>query len=475
MKTKSLYILAFTILVCWQITAQAETLTLENFLKQVQSQNQAVQSSQVLSEGAQLRFEEGNLALSPSLFANGQFITDRKKPQSPAFQGRRTDTQSYSIGLKKLFDFGLSAEVSYNLNHIQQFGTNPAIVPFPEVYITGASITLTQSLWRNGFGAETRANISLANSQAQAVSYENSFRVTALMTEAEITYWRLALARENTYALKDTLARATKIKDWSSNRYKLQLADRADLLQAEAAVLGRKLELKAAEDDERAATRAFNTARGIDSETVSEKLVGLDSKIINRLKLPNKRKIRDDLKAAMAKQNLAMAGSEAGRQANKPVLNVFVTAAANGRDPEFSNSFDESSSKKYPYAAVGMQFSMPTDFQVVKNNQLGHEMAVRAAQLGYQRLSFEQERFWEDLIVRFDDAKQRYNLSLEIEKSQKVKLEYEKERQNRGRSTTYQVLLFEQDFALSQLNRIKIQTELLGIYAQIKTFAESEA
>ena len=107
------------------------------------------------------------------------------------------------------------------------------------------------------------------------------------------------------------------------------------------------------------------------------------------------------------------------------------------------------------------------------NTRSGLNKDREAADLSYQRKVMDQEKEWVDLAKKFDEAKRRYKLILAIEHIQKEKSEYERDRLNRGRTTSIQVLTFEQDFRTSQLNRIQSQAEILNLVAQMKTFGGS--
>ncbi|MDH4225644.1 MAG: TolC family protein, partial [Deltaproteobacteria bacterium] len=98
---------------------------------------------------------------------------------------------------------------------------------------------------------------------------------------------------------------------------------------------------------------------------------------------------------------------------------------------------------------------------------------IAAADLNYRRKLFEAETDWRDLTQRFVEAMNRLKLAREIELSQKEKLEYERERLKRGRTTTSQVILFEQDNAVAQLTRLQAQLEALSVLATLKSFGET--
>jgi outer membrane protein TolC len=86
------------------------------------------------------------------------------------------------------------------------------------------------------------------------------------------------------------------------------------------------------------------------------------------------------------------------------------------------------------------------------------------------RKRFENDREWSDLGKKLEESKSRLELTQRIEKTQQRKLTAERERQSRGRSTMFQVMQCETDYASSQLNVIKNKAEILGIIARMKTF-----
>lgn len=52
----------------------------------------------------------------------------------------------------------------------------------------------------------------------------------------------------------------------------------------------------------------------------------------------------------------------------------------------------------------------------------------------------------------------------------KIKLDNERIRLRQGRATTYQVLLFEQDFSQAQAGRVLAATELIALKAQLNLY-----
>mgnify|MGYP000408522702 FL=1 len=449
-------------------------LTLEQYVGEVKQKHDGVRALKETSEAALLRADEATLMTAPTLFANAQWMDDKKPTSNPAIMGTETKYQGYQLGVAKQFDFGLTAKLSYQINYTQILQASPAFIPYPNFYEARPLLELSQSLLRNGFGRETGAMVDATRAQAKAESYMDSFKLKLNLAEAEMTYWGLAIARELVSVQAESLDRAKKIKEWSSRRTKLELADQADFLQAEAGFQGRSLEYQAALDELKAIERQFNRLRGIDSEEVKEELPTLDRAFIENLPVPEKKGEREDLKAAEEGKKAAEAAAGLGREKNLPNFDVYAQLALNGRSEVVKDSVNDSIGKQYPTLAFGLKFSTPLDFGQIIDDRAAYAKSLAAAELQYKRKLFETAQDWKDLNIRLVEAKNRLKLAVAIENAQEGKLKHERERLKKGRSVTYQVLLFEQDFSAAQAIRLRTESEILRTLAQMKTYKEEK-
>ena len=112
--------------------------------------------------------------------------------------------------------------------------------------------------------------------------------------------------------------------------------------------------------------------------------------------------------------------------------------------------------------------SMPLGNDPVSRLQSGLQHDRNAAQYTVERKRFEHSQEWQDLNIRFKDAQERLRLAGKYEGVQKQKLDHERNRHRLGRSTTAQVIMFEQDFASAQLVRLRTEGEVWRILAQMK-------
>ncbi|MGK5089308.1 TolC family protein [Bdellovibrionota bacterium FG-2] len=456
------------------VMASPQLLSLDEYLLQVQRGNQSVRASVEIGAGAEMRSSEAALMFQPTLNAGAQWYDDAKPSATSAFTGDKMTIDSLSLGVSEMTSFGLSGKFSYSFNYTQLRNPNPMFVSQPQYYEMSPKLEVNFPLWRNFFGREMRAAQELQQAQALATSYVEKFKNKLAMAEAEGTYWRLALAREGVKVTRESVERATKIRDWNAGRVKIQLADKADLLQAQALLEARNFELQMALDELQAASRAFNTMRGAEASDVSEQVQTLDHVAIQSLSIPQKPEVREDLKAAEQQERLLAANAQMNQEKNKPNLNLFGSLAMNGRDVGVGSSVSESFGTHHPTYAAGISLTMPFDVGTLSQVRDGYAREAEGARLAYSRKLFEQDRDWADLTAKLADAKKRFDLSISIEGAQKLKLDHEKDRLTRGRTVTFQVLMFEQDYASAQLNRIRAQADILRTVAMMKTYGSSK-
>lgn len=451
-----------------------KTLTLEEFLGQVETQNDGFRRSAKAVEGFDSRSDEWRLMTSPYMFGSMQTSVDKRETSSPAFMGTETSAQAFSIGVGQKSRYGLDSKLYYNFTDTSIKGANTGLLLSPEFVNSGPVLELSQSLWRNGFGRETRANQDAAAADVLARKFSEVHTQSQIRAQAESAYWRLAVARATLKATQESLQRAERSRSWSAEQAKLRLADQAELIQAEAAVASRQMQVQQAEAEAQAATRDFNTVRGVDSDEVTERLLDIDDSLIRSLKIPERTEVRADVKAAEQQTLAVKSASEAATESSKPAVDLFVGAGLTGRDPEASTSVAESFSSSHPNYSVGVRINFPLQQGIAARAREGHRAQAASQDLAYRRKVFEAEREWNELQRRFEEAKTRLTLAKKLENAQKSKLESERTRYRRGRTTTYQVILFEEDYANSQLSRIRMEAEILGIHSQMKVFGGAQ-
>ena len=452
--------------------ADPGALTLTSYLQQVETQNDGVRASQRAAGAANMYVKEARIGLMPTAFAS----YTRKKDQSPQppvlLQYDSLLTERLEVGVSQNTEFGLNGRIFYDLNSTQysnlKFGAQTIGVPL--YYDAHPTVELTLSLWRNWRGGETMGQVETSEAQARLDKTSADYQTEQLRLTAEAAYWRLVLAREAVGVAREASARTDQIDAWTRRRTNLQLADRSDFLQSQAAVKSRRLDLRTRLDEERAASIAFNSARSEPSLSVAEKLLPFSGEAFTKLPLPERRKERGDVAVARENARLTAASARLAAQRDLPTVELFGAYALSSLNGTAADTTGTALAVDHPTQTIGVRLTAPLAFGALSDARKGREMQESAADLTLRRKSFEQDRDWDDLAQKFTQAKERLDLAQDLESAQKEKLNYERARQRNGRTTMQQVLLFEIDYENAQLGRITILSELNGLLAQMKLF-----
>lgn len=451
-------------------SVHAETLRLSQFLDQVREKHQGIKGSALASEGSLDRSAAGRLLLIPSFFIDGKRLWDNGSSVLIRYNQLKQDT--VSVGFSEQTPWGVQGKVYYDLNHYVYTGLTTTSVP-ANYYEARPTAEASVSLWRNFFGKETQAEFDLAQSDALATHYQETYAMMASLIDAEVQYWKFALAQERVLVQQDAVDRSKKIHDWNVRRVKDHLADASDEYQARAAHESNLLKLQLAMDQERVEARAFNLARGISSDHVPEQLQELAQEQIMRLMPPNRADKRVDVKAAEQQIISAQADAKLSIEHATPLFEAYGSASLGGRTANSSEVVSESFSAGHPSYVLGVRLVAPLAFISGPKVRDGLRKEIAGYDLKYQRKLLEQESDWENITQKFKEAKNRYLVLKKIEKIQLQKFQHEQDRLKRGRTTTYQVIQFQQEYSQSQLNRMEGEAEVLSLFAQMKLFGES--
>ena len=291
------------------------------------------------------------------------------------------------------------------------------------------------------------------------------------MVNSEKAYWTLVYARKAVEINRRAVESAKKILDYVSKREKMNLGDKSDVLQAQASFEARQLVLKQAENDEKIAVKIFNKQRNTNLDEAPESLDEFDLKKLQTYLVPKvKAADRFDVKASEASMKAAVASAKSEEESSKPSVNLYgshsLTQIKDTPYKAVANSFAPNGIG----SKIGINFSMPINFGLTSDLQQGAIKNASAARITYRQKLLDQQNDWESLIQNMESYKQNLTLSLAIEAAQKSKLENERQRLRQGRTSTYQVLLFEQDFANAELNTQQLTYKLVEAIANSKLY-----
>jgi outer membrane protein TolC len=464
------FVSLFLILFC--STVQANTLTLHDYYDQVISSSPGVQSNRDIADGALAGAQGGDLVYIPRLTFDGNLTRDERL-FTTSFLGGKTSSNNMTFGLKKTFDFGLDAALLYGITNNTTTDLTPLIFPggVNNYTLAQSELDLTLNLWRNFWGKETRAQSTIDEGTELKSHYDATFAVRTLLANAESAYFQLAVARESVRLLREMVERANTLLKFNTKRVNQHLTDRADLLQAQAALQQRQLDLVAGVETQRTSQLSFNTLRNNPVSEVNDEIASVSVQDILALNLPARAETSDDIKSAEQDARVASARSELELQKAQPTFYLKSVVAYNGVDRYLSPATSEAFTANHPEYMVEAVLNFPIYFWETAQIRAGRVKQELGAESKLGELRLENNQKWEDLTRRFAQLKDQLKLTDDLVNMQQEKLKYEKYRFNLGRTTTYQVITFEQDYDSAVVARLKTEQAAIDTYTQLKTYA----
>ncbi len=452
------------------LCAFGQTLSLNEYLNAVRDGNDDLNATSIRIKAFKEVEAEANLLYSAQLQASGSYTDDKRPTTSAAFQGNQTKLKSGMLGLVKNTSYGTSMSVSYNVSETEINGASPSLVPQNSFYENYAKAEFSQSLIRNALGSEINARAELLKKSAKGRSLSQEFLTKTLLSEAENLYFQLLISIDSENIQKDSLERAKSIEKYTKSKLKKNLGDKTDYLQAKAALKQRQFEYQMAKDETRRISQLFNSFIGVDSPVLSKRPIEGELKNLLSFNFNNRAEYRLDTLASESNLAAELAQQKLNVEALKPDLKLNASASFYGRRVDLDGTVGDSLSSNNPVYTVGISFTMPMDFRARKKAEGAYRASIIAAQKEYKRIVFEERNNWENLKRQFHEIKRQVEILEDLVVIQKEKLDNEKRQQKRGRSTTFQVLTFEQEYLSAQLRKIQLKSNLANVYSQLKTY-----
>jgi outer membrane protein TolC len=445
----------------------AQDLTMEEYLLQVRGSHPGLKGAKEGMHGAEMRLNESSTLFHPKLELSATHEEDEKPYYNTQFNGIKAKSDLYEAAIKQQTPIGLTAKLGYQFLRRDVEGVNTNFAQ-PTSYTASPMLEVNLPLWRNGFGSEIRATRDKIKAGSQASFYGNRLKFDGIALEAESTYSGLYFARLITIARKNSLDLSKQLLDWMSKRAVNELADDNDLNQARAANEARELEYLKSQNDERRASRAFNSLRGIVSDSVDEKLAFKSNPVDTSKR--SSRLMNDQVRVAEKQKEMARADLRLALENHRPIVNVFGKYSYNSLDAQRDEAMSDAWQDDHPYQAVGATVEVPILFWETKRINDGYRRSLAAADLELQRLYQENERDLADLYANIESSQKLVNLSQKLVETQKRKLEKERQRHRRGRTSLFQVLQYEQEYVQTQLAQLGYQAELVGLTNQLRLY-----
>ena len=450
-----------------------EVFSLEEYLSQVKGENLAVTSADQNAEAFEKLKTKAKLVTAINFFASTEKNSVEQNQALQIFRYTKVYNDKNQVGFSQTSDFGLNTKLYYSLNRVKYknlttSSSNPSLAA--DNYQSTPTLEVSLPLWQNFFGSSTRASKDSLYFSNESQKLNSMATSLSSLVVAEQSYWALVYAKKAVEIQKNSLSSAKQIFDYVSNKLRLNLGETADVLQAKALLETRKLTLQQAQNNEKLSARDFNKNRFINSNETPANLADFDYTKIHNFLIPQEKKDRLDVKSQEAKMKAAVADAKVSEESAKPSLSLYGSYSQNQVQPTTLDALNSSFERKGRSATVGLKLSMPINFSLNSDIREGSNLSALAAKTNYRQKVFEQETDWQNLIQNLTIYKENLQLAKKIEEAQRLKLENERKLLRQGRTTTYQILLFEQDYLNAQLTTIEMAYKMLVLIAETKLY-----
>ena len=447
-------------------TATSHVSNLENIVAQAANKSETLKSLEASLESLESEIKARDLELSSRLSAELSAYKDKRE----VFGTIPREGTSGMFGLTLVKPFSSGTELLVTTDHTL-LGKDDT---YPERNTAEWQVQLSQSLWQNSFGHSTRLRYQAEEAELKSRKALLEFERQNFLIAVENAYWDLVLAEKELAIRKDNVKRSQTLEKWTSGRMRQFAAEKTDLLQVQALLAQRKLDLAIVEND--LTNKQKNLEQlvpGLEyksADFIAEKMGDLSPNYKDQFK---NKKLRLDAyaQAQRAQQN----SYEALRDEDslRPDLSVFASYTSNGIAEKFDPAWDRAIEENHSQQKVGLTLTMLLYNDTKSQQKKAAAKAAEAAKYRSQALNRESENSWEELSRNFENIGEQIKVAKSLFDIQSQKLKAEQQRFQQGRTTTLQMTTFEIDAAESELRLYRLLSQQQKLASQFRLFVSA--
>jgi len=411
-----------------------------------------------------LRVAETDILYSQAVFDTIVFgsagYDENKFQQASVFSPDDSQTNVYSAGISKKLITGTEIEAGYSDT---RSWSNSSFVSKNPAHESVYRIEATQPVGKNFFGYVDRGNLTLTRLAVKNADLGTKDSIESSIADVETAYWSLVYARAVSDISEEMLKKARVLHESNQRNFDIGLVEKAELLASQANLIMRKTGVLLARNDYRSAEEELKLVMNLREEVlfvpgdrleVQAPEAGLAANLEEAFE-----KRRD---YAVGKRDVEIRKLDLKIKNNEkwPEIDLKASFAANGLDPKLEQAFRTMSSGENSEMYAGVEFSWPIE------NSAARSQAKRAA--------FEKEKAIvllkkteRSIITEVGNAVRdvetyytRAGNTAETACLQAEKLAEEEKRFRHGRSSTKNLIDYQQDLLNAEMDRARALLDL---------------
>jgi len=451
-----------------QLAFGAVAMNLDRLLEVAHKESEMIQAAETMIDSIRAEISGRDIVLSPRLDAELAGGTDNR---DTTVSSQRIPSRLLEVSLTKLFSTGTSLTFSAGHTDTRLNSVDRSIGSW--------ELRLSQSLWRDAFGRSTRLRHEAEKAEFRSRVFSTLLQKQNFLLELEQVYWDLVLALKEEKTRESNLEKSKRVESWTRDRVRRRVALESDLLQAQALVSARLLELK--EVRNRIATIRNKIRQLIPGQNPEEWTIDLRelerARNLESLLAVSTGKEKPVQLAALAANYLSQqAMSEAARveDSYRPKLDAYVSYGQNGAEENFSGSWNRALNPEYSGARVGLLFSVELDSSLKRDQRRAAELRAQARELEARARMRASSFDWDDLVRQVNALKAQVTEATRLSEIQEKKVEAERINYRLGRTTIFQLITFEIDAANAELGLVRKLAELRKTESSARIFTRQE-
>lgn len=449
-------------------TVSMAQVSLDTLIQDISHNSELLMAVEKNIESVEAEIRARDLLLTSQLSVEAANVNDNR--DAVAF-ARLTKSRFLDVIYDQAFTTGtlLSATVGHNRGTFDNFGNRN----------TGDwEVRLTQSLWRDAFGHFThlrhRSERAELFNRKMALVYERQL----VLVDLEALYWDLATATKEEQIRIKNIEASQSLKKWTEERMRRTAAERSDVLQAQALLSSRELDLVTTRNQIEFLRNRFrqvfidqekaNVAPDLKSLEMERPVQSLIS-VPGTIELP----IRMDAVVSNSLAEQAELETRQIREQLKPQFDAYVGYGRNGISTTFDDAWTRANSGDYSATRFGVILRVPLNRGRISDREKAAQFAADANKLRAQYALRNSRVGWEEVVRRVNTLKSQVAEASRLSEFQLAKLAEERRRFRLGRSTVFQLTTFEADAADAEVRKYRFLGDLRKAEAQARLFTTS--
>lgn len=442
------------------------TASVDRFIDMAKNQSEALLALDKRIEALDHEIAGRDLLLSSQLTLNAENFNNN---QDAITFARKTRDRFANLIFTQPFSTGtlFTATIGHDRALIDHFGLRQT---------ANWEVRLTQSLWRDAFGRATSLRHSAEQQELQSRKASLVYQKQLLLIDLESVYWDYMTLRQQEKIREENLKTSRDLLKWTQQRLGRMAAEKSDLLQAQALVSGRELDLITVQNQ---LATLINRVQGVfpslHLENFSEDTEALNKErplrtLITGTLEPSQKPARWDTLSSAAAAEQADIEVKKIREQLKPQFDVYASYAQNGISDTFEDSWARAGNHRYNGARIGVNLSIPLNRKTTGHQETASRLQAEASRLTAQAQTRTGQMDWTDLERRYDVLKAQTTESKRLAQFQKEKVLEERRRYKIGRSTLFQLTTFEVDAAEAAVRQLTFLSELHKTESQARLY-----